>query len=138
MQTEWKTRKNMMMKLEDNREICASCRSKPSSYRYKGYCQRQVRAAQTITTTVGVWSQKLVTPTPALRKSGQFRIKCEQSVAMLAQGSRGDALCAARGWRGGWLVGLTAAPHRGSDSRLLGTRGAPSRRAAAAPCREWP
>ena len=51
----------MMMKLEDNREICASCRSKPSSYRYKGYCQRQVRAAQTITTTVGVWSQKPVT-----------------------------------------------------------------------------
>ena len=61
MQTEWKTRKNMMMKLEDNREICASCRSKPSSYRYKGYCQRQVRAAQTITTTVGVWSHKPVT-----------------------------------------------------------------------------
>ena len=61
MQTEWKTRRNMMMKLEDNREICASCRSKPSSYRYKGYCQRQVRAAQTITTTVGVWSQKPVT-----------------------------------------------------------------------------
>ena len=50
-----------MTKLEDNRETCASCRSKPSSYRYKGYCQGQVRAVQTIATTVGVWSQKPVT-----------------------------------------------------------------------------
>ena len=75
----------MMMKLEDNREICARCRSKPSTYRYKGYRQRQVRAAQTITTTVGVWSQKPVTPTPALRKAGQFRIKC----AKIAEIGRG-------------------------------------------------
>ena len=51
----------MMTKLEDNRETCASCRSKPSSYRYKGYCQRQIRAARTITTAVGGWSQKPVT-----------------------------------------------------------------------------